>query len=94
MLNSKKQASQLQNEVINALKNGNSFEKVMDENKDIIIQWYVLGKKGNVIFINFYNQLNSSFSDELIMEDIKTLKESIKFNNKYFLNRDNLLLAL
>lgn len=92
MLNSKKQASQLQNEVINALKNGNSFEKVMDENKDIIIQWYVLGKKGNVIFINFYNQLNSSFSDELIMEDIKTLKESIEFNNKYFLNRDNLLL--
>lgn len=92
ILNSKKQASQLQKEVITALNSGNSFEKLMDENKDIIIQWYELGKKGNEIFINFYNQLNSSFSDDLIIEDIRTLKESIEFSNKYFLNRDNLLL--
>lgn len=92
IFNSKKQASQLQKDIIGALKEGNSFENVMNENKDTIIQWYILGKKGNGIFIDFYNQLNSSFSNELISEDIKTLKKSIEFNNKYFLNRDNLLL--
>lgn len=92
MLNSKKQASQIQREIIETLQEGNSFGDVMDANREIILQWYNLGKKGNEIYVSFYNQLNSLFPDELMAEDIRALTKSIRFSNKYFLNRDNLIL--
>lgn len=90
--NAKNPALELQNKIIESLKEGNAFHDVIRDNKEIIVQWYIKGRRGNEIHANFYNQLNKLASNDLIIEDLSTIVEAVKQSGSFLNNRQDFII--
>lgn len=91
-LTHQKQALQIQKEIINSIKQGDSFQNIIKDNKEIVVKWYHEGQCGKDLYSNFYNQLNKLVNNDLIKEDLNTVIESIKESKHFSTNIQNLLL--
>ena len=91
-LNSQNHALEIQKEIIDSIKAGNPFSEVIKDNKEMIAQWYIKGRKGNELYTNFYNQLNQLAKEDIIFEDLVTIVESVKESKEFLKNRQYFIL--